>query len=231
MMQRFFLNTTRFSVVYFLVLLLDIFLKNNPEFFYVRMFTKALLLVLLIIFFYLNLNGQLRFRDKLFMSGLVVFMLGDFFLILYKNQFFYMLGMFLFIAGKLIYTARFSNQNDFSTRRLIPFFITIFFYIVFITIMVYDNLGDFFIPVLVYLFASMLLALFTFLRKEVVDKLSYLLVLFGVISSILADSITVLQTFYDENFGYHQYTIMLFYGLFQYLVVLGITKEKILIKE
>ena len=97
--------------------------------------------------------------------------------------------------------------------------------------MVYDNLGDFFIPVLIYLFASMILALFTYLRKDVVNNISFLIVLLGVISSVFSDSITVLQSFYDQDFGYHQYTIMFFYGLFQYLVVIGITKEELISNE
>lgn len=230
-MKSIFKNTTQFTILYFTVLFIDIFLKEIEGFFYLRMFTKASVLLLLMVYFYYSRQGVFRFRDKLFLSGLVVFMIGDFFLTLYQTMEFYILGMILFIIGKLIYTARFSNQNDFSTKKLIPFFVIIFFYIVFITIMVYDNLGDFFIPVLIYLFASMILALFTYLRKDVVNKISFLIVLLGVISSVFSDSITVLQSFYDQDFGYHQYTIMFFYGLFQYLVVIGITKEELISNE
>lgn len=230
-MKSIFKNTTQFTILYFTVLFIDIFLKEIEGFFYLRMFTKASVLLLLMVYFYYSRQGVFRFRDKLFLCGLVVFMIGDFFLTLYQTMEFYILGMILFIIGKLIYTARFSNQNDFSTKKLIPFFVIIFFYIVFITVMVYDNLGDFFIPVLIYLFASMILALFTYLRKDVVNNISFLIVLLGVISSVFSDSITVLQSFYDQDFGYHQYTIMFFYGLFQYLVVIGITKEELISNE
>lgn len=226
-----FVNVRFFSFVYFIILILDIILKNISDFFYVRIFSKTSLLLLLILFFRANKKTITSNKDKVFLFGLVFFLLGDFFLIFYKIDTIYILGMLFFVLGKIAYIIRFSNQKDFKIKRLFPFLTVLFIYIVFITSLVFENLDKFFIPVLIYFFVSMLVILFAFLRYEVVNNKSFYLVFFGVVASIFSDSITVLQSFYDQNFGYHQYTIMFFYGLFQYLVVLGITKEKVLIKE
>ena len=77
----------------------------------------------------------------------------------------------------------------------------------------------------------MLIFLFAYLRYDVVNSLSFYLVFAGVVCSVFSDSISVLQSFYNQNFGLNQYSVMLFYGLFQYLVVLGIIKETVLINE
>ena len=136
------------------------------------------------------------------------------------------------MLGKIAYTVRFSNQKDFKIKRLFPFLTILFIYIVFVASLIFDNLGDFFIPVLLYFFVSMLIFLFAYLRCDEVNSLCFYLVFAGVVvCSVFSDSISVLQSFYNQNFGLNQYSVMLFYGLFQYLVVLGIIKETVLINE
>ena len=90
---------------------------------------------------------------------------------------------------------------------------------------IYSKLGLYFIPTLIYLFVVLLLGQIAYLRKNEVNNLSYYLVLIGVLFSMLSDSIAFLKSFYDSSFFYHKYTIMLFYSLSQYLIVLGILKE------
>lgn len=91
--------------------------------------------------------------------------------------------------------------------------------------LIYDNLHQLFLPVMIYFFASIIVLQFAFLRKDDVNRLSYLLVFIGTILCIVSDSVTALKTFYIPNFAYEKITIMLFYGIGQYLIVFGITKE------
>jgi hypothetical protein len=89
----------------------------------------------------------------------------------------------------------------------------------------YDYLNEFFIPVIVYLFAILLVAQFAFLRKGVVNNASYKLVMLGIVFSIISDTIAILESFYDSDIAYNKITLMLFYGLSQYFIVIGILKE------
>ena len=91
--------------------------------------------------------------------------------------------------------------------------------------LIYDNLHQLFIPVMIYFFTSVILLQFAFLRKADVNKMSYLVVFIGTVLCIVSDSITALKIFYLPNFAYEKITIMLFYGIGQYLIVYGITKE------
>ena len=109
---------------------------------------------------------------------------------------------------------------------LMPFFVVIFIYIVVIVLFVYDNLKDFFIPTIIYIFASMLMGLFAFLRKDSVNKKSFYLIMFAVVFGVCSDSTAVLQSFYDTELPYHQILVMLFYALFQYFIILGLVEEK-----
>ena len=179
----------------------------------------------LIVFFLFNNTEQNKRRFYLICIGFCCFLLGDILLILFKIQSLYITGLFSFIAGKLFYAFHFSNQRDFKLRRLIPFLLICFIYMVVILNLIYNNLGMFFFPTLIYLFASMVLALFAYLRKDDVNYTSYILVLLGVLTFVICDTIGVLQSFYDENLPYHEITVMLFYGISQYLIVLGIVKE------
>ena len=91
--------------------------------------------------------------------------------------------------------------------------------------LVYSNLGDYFLPALLYLFIVMLVAQFAYLRKKEVNKESYWFVLIGIILSMFSDSITILKEFYSMDIAYNHITIMLFYGMSQYFIVIGILKE------
>ena len=71
----------------------------------------------------------------------------------------------------------------------------------------------------------MLLMQFAYLRKGEVNGLSFWLVILGVFFSMIADSINVLKTFYDPLFAYNKITVMFFYCLSQYMIIMGVLKE------
>lgn len=92
--------------------------------------------------------------------------------------------------------------------------------------LVYNNLGQYFLVLLIYLFVVMMLAQFAYLTRNEVNKTSYWLVLIGVLFSMFSDSINILKVFYNDEIAYNNISIMLFYGVSQYLIILGIVTER-----
>lgn len=72
---------------------------------------------------------------------------------------------------------------------------------------------------------TMVFIQFAFLRKVDVNKLSFRLVLWGSISLLISESIVALVNFYGLHLPYNEIYVILIYGLSQYLIVVGITKE------
>ena len=65
----------------------------------------------------------------------------------------------------------------------------------------------------------------TFLRKDVVNKISYIYVLIGVILYIISESMMAVKTF-KTAVPLQESLIMLFYGSAIYLITIGIVKER-----
>ncbi len=225
-MSKLFENRKYFTFVFGFILITDILVKLFLETFPYRYVSKPLIMISLIGFYVTNQKEDTKGGYNLMVIALFCFLIGDIFLIAYEINAFYIIGVVLFIVGKLFYVFRFSNQKDFKLLRLIPFFMICFVYMVGLMHFVMGNLGSFLIPILIYIFVSLMVVLFAFLRKNEVDVKSYVLVLTGVVVAIISDSITVLQSFYNPNFPYHKILIMLIYGISQYLIVIGIVEEK-----
>ncbi|MBU2938889.1 lysoplasmalogenase [Lacinutrix sp. C3R15] len=223
-----FKNKLFFSILYFAILLIDIVVKLNFDKIPFRLFTKPLVVVSLICFYLINNNEKSKKKYFFMIFALSFFLLGDIFLIFSEFSILFSLGMLGFVLGKLFYAFRFSNHNDFNLTRLIPIIIFCFIYIFILLNIIYDNLDIYFFPVLIYLFVAMLVLQFAYLRKSGVDKKSYLIVGIGVLFSVFADTIAVLDHFYRNGIFFEKITLMLFYSISQFLIVMGILEEKII---
>lgn len=224
-------NKLYFSILYFSILIIDIIVKLGLDTIPFRFITKPLVLISLVFFYWINANEKSKRKFVFMILALFFFLLGDIFLIFKDVSLLFLLGMLGFILGKLFYTFRFSNPHDFKLVRLLPIVVFCFVYIFIVLNIIYDNLGEYFFPVLIYLFVAMLTLQFAYLRKSGVDKKSYLIVGVGILFSVFADSIAVLAQFYRHNFLYDYVTVMLFYGISQYLIVMGIIEEKVKIEK
>lgn len=208
------------------IFLLDTFVKVTSPLIIFRYITKAALIGMLL-FHFLIKNNNINKKDILVtIYAICSFIIGDAFIIAGNtSRSFLIIGVVFFAIGKILYSIRFSNKKDFNILKLIPFLLFCFSYMSVVMIIVYNSLGSYFIPVLFYLFIVMLTAQFAYLRKYEVNKISYFLVLTGIVFSMFSDSITLLKIFYDEAIAYNEYTIMLFYSLSQYFIVIGLIKE------
>ena len=167
---------TYFSIVFFTFLALDIFVKLQLDAMPYRYISKSIVLLLLILFFIKNHKEKSRKHFRFMILALICFLVGDWLLIETKNTTLFASGMMFFIFGKLFYVLRFSHQRDFRLSRLFPFLVICFLYIAGLMNLIYDNLHQLFIPVMIYFFASIIVLQFAFLRKDDVNGLSYLLV-------------------------------------------------------
>lgn len=226
MINRLFRNKLIFSVFFFTILFFDIIVKLNTDDIAFRFFSKGIVMLSLIVFYIANQKEKTRKRYFLMLSAMICFLAGDFFLIVYYVKAFFIIGLILFVLGKILYALRFSNKQDFNLLRLMPFLLGCFVYMIILMKLIINNLGDFFFPTLIYLFASMIVAQFAFLRKGEVNYKSYFLVIVGILFGIVCDSLGVLQSFYYADIPFHKIMIMLFYGVSQFFIVTGILIER-----
>lgn len=219
-----FKNKIYFSIFFTVVLLIDIGVKIFLENFPYRFISKPIVLFLLIGFYVINTKESNRNKFIYVLLGLLCFLIGDLFIINHTNQIFFIASMLLFSLGKLFYCLKFTNVKDFDVNRLTPFLITCFVFMVFIFNLIYENLGVYFIPVLIYFFISLLMALFSFLRKEDTNLNSYRMVFLGILFFLVSETVMVLKTFYHEII-FQDFLIMFTYGLAQYFIITGLILE------
>lgn len=226
-MKFLFKNTYRFTILYIALYLLDAYFKNDDTLYSYRYISKILLSLSLLLFYLFNTNQKDKIKKRLVVSALCLFIIGDFLFIAgnYGDMLRFVLAASLFVVAKICYSVRFLNNEDFNITKLFPFLLFCFIYMSVIMFLVYNNLGAYFLPLLLYLFVAMLLMQFAYLRKAEVNTTSFWLVLIGVIAFMIADSINILKMFYNSSIAYNKITVMFFYGLAQYLIVLGILKE------
>ncbi|WGD34926.1 lysoplasmalogenase [Olleya sp. YS] len=226
-MKSIFKNLTYFTLFYFFLFAVDAYVKVFFLHSLLRYITKGALIIALLYYFILNNNDTSQRNIRLIVLAICSFLIGDELIIAGNiNRYFFVLGVIFFGIGKILYSIRFSHKKDFNTLKLLPFLLFCFSYMSVVMMIIYDNLNSYFIPVLIYLFIVMLTAQFAFLRRSEVNNISYFLVLIGVVFSMFSDSITLLKEFYSETIAYNQYTIMLFYALSQYFIVIGLVKER-----
>jgi len=225
-MTRLFKNLAYFSVLYFLAFVVDTYVKVHVVPFPYRYISKTFLILILLIFYILNDKEEDRHKHLVVVFSLLFFIAGDIFLIGGITKLRFGIGVLMFAIAKVFYAIRFSNKQDFEVVKLWPFLLFGFTYMCGIMLMVYNNLGVYFAPALLYLFIVMMLAQFAFLRKKEVNPKSFWIVLIGVLLSMFSDSITLLKQFYDPTILYNNYSIMFFYGLSQYFIILGLIQEK-----
>ncbi|OIQ22921.1 lysoplasmalogenase [Lacinutrix sp. MedPE-SW] len=223
---KIFKNKVYFTILFLTILFIDIFIKTNVEDLSYRYFSKSLVIISLFLFYCINKFGSLNaFKFNTIVISLVFFLIGDLLIINHLNPVFFTSAMILFVIGKIMYCINFSNNRDFNLTRLLPFCLFSFILMVSVLILVIDNLGDYFLPVLLYFFITLLMFLFAYLRKSDVNAKSYYQVFLGMFIFLLSETIFLIKTFYIP-IPYNQTLIMLTYGLAQYFIIIGLVNEQ-----
>lgn len=225
MIDKLFKDLKGFSVVFFIAVIFDIVAKIAFTDISIRFISMPLVMLLLMVFYFKSNKcpeGQLCFV----MFGLMCFLFGRFFLANDTNEISVVIGMALFALAKTFYGIRFFNQKDFRIDQVAILLFCCFGYMSLLLYFVYDKLGMLLVPSMVYCFISFLLILLAFLRREDVHYRSYLLVFFGVIFSFISEGFGVVDIFEGHPYAIRETLVTLTFGLFQYLVIIGLVLEK-----
>ncbi|NMH86681.1 lysoplasmalogenase family protein [Flavivirga algicola] len=223
-MSHIFKNEKKFTILFFVVLTIDILVKLNLSSFPYRYISKPPITLLLFLYYCYNTTEKRKIKKSWVILSLSCFLIGDILIIEHTNIILLSASLAIFGFAKIFLSLRLSHRSDFDIMRLVPFSIVLFAYTVFIVSLLYNSLKNFFIPALLSFFVSLLLIQFAFLRKDVVDRISYLYVFFGVIFYMLSEGMMAIKTF-KMDLPMQDILIMLSYGISVYLIIFGIVKE------
>ncbi len=224
-MEKMLKSTFVFSILFFAILTIDLFLKIN-DFLFPRLISKALLIGLLLFYYCENKKYTTsNFKNRVTYIALTICLLADLILVYSHYTLLYIIGISIMLVAKCFYAYRFSTFQDFNVLKLLPFFLSCFVYMTVVIFLIYDKLGDFIIPGTIYIFTCLVMALFAYMRLGVENTLSFSLVFVDVLSSICSDTFVVLGAFYFGESNYTKIGVMLFYALSQFLIIIGLTKE------
>lgn len=219
-----FKNVKQFTLIFFLVLAVDITVKLYCPMGF-RYFTKPLLIILLLFFYYQQKEANNK-RDQLWVFlALSCFLLGDIFIINHLNPVLLSTSLVFFTLGKMFFSIKFLHKEDFNVVRLIPFSMLLFAYIFLLIGYVYEGLNVFFLAAIISFFFTLVIFQFAFLRKGVFSLKSYNYVFFGVLLFLISESIMAIKTF-KYGMPYQDFLIMLAYGSSIYFITMGILFEK-----
>ena len=224
-MKLFFKEKKSFLIIFFCILSVDIIFKNFDFLYKFRYISKLLITASLILHFYYNSHGFLKNERILVLLALFFSFVADFFLIDSSNILFMGLGMFMFILAKVSYSIFYSFKAQFNVHFFWPFLGVAFLYYFFVTLFLYDGLGNLFIPALIYVLASVTMIKMAFLRNRNVNNKSYIFVLIGAFLFLAAETILSINSFYTPVW-HANVTLMLSYGLSQLFTIRGIILQK-----
>ena len=212
-----------FIVVFFSLLALHIVLDNlESEWAY---FTKPALLLALLIFFFNQCAHLQKQTRNIMIVALSFSLIGDILLMFVEQSpHFFTAGLAAFLLAHIMFIVVFlSRKNTQPLLYLFGAFLLV--YAAGLFYLIYANLGTMLVPVVLYILVILSMAISAFIRKGRVNSISYALVLLGAIFFLMSDSILALNKFYKPIL-FPQVSIMLTYGLAQFLITLGILKQE-----
>ncbi|MBC8172889.1 MAG: lysoplasmalogenase [Chitinophagales bacterium] len=183
--------------------------------------SKLLLMPMLAGYVLMECKGYLRMCIPL-LAGLFFSWIGDIILIKSQNAIYFVFGLTAFLCAHIAYIITFrnfrftSNDKKISQLYIIPFLV----YAAAMLVLVYPNLGDMKVPVIIYSTVISLMGIAALLRKENTSDYSFLFCLAGAISFIISDSLIAVNKFYS-SFASASLFIMLTYIIAQYLIAAG----------
>lgn len=214
-----------FSIVYFLIVINTIILSYDSPLTTMYFVSKPAILTLLIIFF-IKLSNALNAKTRhITLAALVFSLTGDTLLMFTEiSELYFIGGLIAFLLAHIMYIIVFLKQRHPSNAAL-PITLILLLYGAGLFYILKDGLNDLLIPVIIYMLVIVTMAVTAFLRKGKVSKTSFNLVFFGAIFFLISDSLLALDKFY-EPMSSSGITILLTYGIAQYLIVLGLLKQK-----
>lgn len=188
-----------------------------------NLYTKPLLMPLLMIYVYKSSVGKTTARILLLCVALLFSWLGDVALMYQSNEIYFMAGIGLFLIAQITYIVvlrkSMYQRPNFNFLKILPF-------LIYAGILFYFLLpaGDFSIPIVIYGLVIMVMAIMARLREGNAAYDSYRLALGGSILFLVSDSILAFNAFHT-TIPYAGIFIMATYCAAQLMLVMGILKH------
>jgi uncharacterized membrane protein YhhN len=222
-----------FSLYYFSIGILFIILDDlhlySPAF-----VIKIMIIPALIIYYHYQVKDRYNTMHRLVLAGLFFSWTGDIFLQLCGRNMerqidhpqLFLLGVGAFMLTYLLYIVAFSwnkGENPIFTKRIYLLF-AVLLYGAGLLALIYKGLGSDKVPVIIFIFTTLLLLLAALNRHGKVNGVSYMLVSFGALFFVASVSMLAVRVYY-EKFDFARILVMASYVLAQYLIALGCIKQ------
>jgi len=218
-----------FSIAYVVIALAEIYSRyaGNDM---LHLVAKPLLLIVLLAYFYVSLEGRSTQITRLITWGLIFSWIGDVLLMFEgQNSLFFMGGLGAFLTTHVLYILAFkaavtdSSKSIFKTRMvaIVPFILIggYFYY------ELYPTLNVLKVPVAVYTIVIITMVIFALNRIGSVSVASFRLVYYGAIIFMVSDLLLAINKFLIP-FDYAGVYIIGTYILAQGLIVGGVLVEQ-----
>ena len=214
-----------FTAVFSLILIGELITGQYNDYSYLHCYFKPAIVLSLMVYFWRHsatLDGKFR---VLIMLALLLSVFGDT-LLMFVNKFsnFFLYGLISFLIAHVFYVLAFNSQRN---KKINPvgFILLLLIYTSGLFNVLKEGLETMLIPVILYMLVILSMAIMAYLRKGIVNRASYTMVLIGAILFLVSDSILALDKFYEPQI-YANITIMLTYAFAQFFIVIGILKHQ-----
>ena len=210
------------SIVYFTVGLICIILLDQSVF-WPGFVAKALIIPVLMILFFVNINPFTGRLHIFMIAGLLFSWAGDVVLELSKNNDnLFIVGLVCFLLAHIMYLTVFfltPGKNSILNNRFYLLIPVLIYGIVLLSCL-YADLAGMRLPVILYTIVILFMLAGALNRIEKVKKVSFYLVLAGAIMFVISDSVIAFNKFVHQ-FDSSGIVIMSTYVIAQYLIVAG----------
>ncbi len=202
-----------FLLLFIFVLILDLFQIYTDGAF--RYLTKPLIMISLIMYYLGQYNSLGKGSTKLiFLIALFGALAGDIFL-LFETKF--MWGLASFLVMQILYSYVFWQDRN-KGKLKIGYGIGLLIVISIVAFLLWDQLGNLKIPVLIYMGAIGLMSFTAHNRYQSLN--GYYFIFIGTLLFIISDTVLGIHQF-DTGIHLGKLTVMLTYASAQYLIVQG----------
>lgn len=210
------------SILYFTVSVLFIIVKYDHPFL-PPLLLKSLIIPILLVIFLINLNPSGNRFHIMILLGLAFSWAGDV-LLQFTDQGtdMFIPGLLCFLLAHVMYLSVFfgsQGNNGFLEKHFYAFFV-ILLYGVALTGLLWEGLGKFKIPVIVYSLVILSMLAGAINRYYKTERRSYYMVLAGAILFVLSDSLLAINKF-SYPFAASGFAVMSTYVLAQFLIITG----------
>lgn len=216
----------QFSILFFIIVLVELVTGSITWLNSIHYIAKPAIVISLIVLFLRTSESLPKAIKRTTLLALAFSVLGDVLLMFVDHSpHFFTLGLIAFLTAHVMYVIVFLKHRH-KHKSPLGFIAVLLVYAASLFYFLNGNLGELFIPVLVYMLVILSMATTAYLRKDQVNILSYGLVFLGALLFMVSDSILALNKFYTP-IPWSNISIMLTYSLAQYLIVIGILKLKV----